>query len=155
MHSWCDLSNLGKNELLTFTPHCHTRDICIRGARGALTPWILTTQKGPKFGMSRAVAKARQSIFEYFLNLFWMFCEISGPLSHAAYTERSTIADLSIKIPGPLNPAAYWRSTFFSKGQKCVKKGPTSQMPPPLGNLIKISLHTVRIFKIIICTVTL
>ena len=36
-----------------------------------------------------------------------MFCEISGPLSHAAYTERSTIVDLLIKIPGPLNPAAY------------------------------------------------
>ena len=31
-----------------------------------------------------------------------MFCEISGPLSlsHAAYTERSTIVDLLIKIPG-------------------------------------------------------
>ena len=67
-----------------------------------------------------------------------MCCGISGPLSHAAYTERSTIVDLLIKIPGPLNPAAYTeRSTIFSKGPKVVlKKGPKSQMPP-FGNLIK------------------
>ena len=42
-----------------------------------------------------------------------MFCEISGPLSHAAYTERSTIVDLLIKIlpPGRLR---------FRHGLRCV-----------------------------------
>ena len=40
-------------------------------------------------------------ILKIFFGCLW------GPLSHAAYTERSTIVDLLIKIPGPLNPAAY------------------------------------------------
>ena len=55
-----------------------------------------------------AAAKCESSAIDLWilLNLFWMFCEISGPLSYATYTERSTI-DLLIKIPGPLNPAAY------------------------------------------------
>ena len=49
-----------------------------------------------------------QKLGNRFLDIFLIFfCEISGPLSHAAYTERSTIVDLLIKIPGPLNPAAY------------------------------------------------
>ena len=51
--------------------------------------------------------KLGNRFFGYFKNIFWMFCEISGPLSHAAYTERSTSVDLLIKIAGPLNPAAY------------------------------------------------
>ena len=42
-----------------------------------------------------------------------MFCEISGPLSHVAYTERSTIVDLLIKIPGPLNHNFFKRSEIF------------------------------------------
>ena len=33
---------------------------------------------------------------DIFFNLFWMFYEISGPLSHVP-TERSTIVDLLIK----------------------------------------------------------
>ena len=54
---------------------------------------------------------------------FWMFCEISRPLSHAAYTERSTIVDLLIKIPGPLNPAAYWKvQKKFKRSEICFKK---------------------------------
>ena len=40
-----------------------------------------------------------------------MFCEISGSLSHAAYTERSTIVDLLIKISGP-----------FKKNRKKIQK---------------------------------
>ena len=51
--------------------------------------------------------KLGNRFLDIFFNIFGMFCEISGPLSHAAYTERSTIVDLLIKIPGPLNPAAY------------------------------------------------
>ena len=51
--------------------------------------------------------KLGNRFLDIFKNIFWMFCEISGPLSHAAYTERSTIVQLLIKIPGPLNPAAY------------------------------------------------
>ena len=52
-----------------------------------------------------------------------MFCEISGPLSHAAYTERSTSVDLLIKIPGSLNPAAYWKVyNFFKRSEICLKK---------------------------------
>ena len=50
--------------------------------------------------------KLSNRFLDIFFNICWMSCEISGPLSHAAYTERSTIVDLLIKIPGPLNPAA-------------------------------------------------
>ena len=61
--------------------------------------------------MRRVVVAARckSSVIDFwiFFNILWMFCEISGPLNHAAYTERSTIVDLLIKIPGPLNLAAY------------------------------------------------
>ena len=77
------------------------RDIFIRGARGALN--FDNRKRSKIWYMSREVAKARQSIFEYFFKPFFVFfSEISGPLSHAAYTERSTIVDLLIKIPGPL-----------------------------------------------------
>ena len=82
-----------------------------------------------------AAAKCESSAIDFwmFLNLFWMFCEISGPLSHAAYTERSTIVDLLIKIPGPLNPAAYWKvHNFFKRSKICPKK--TSKISnAPLG----------------------
>ena len=44
-------------------------------------------------------------ILKIFVGCFVRYLDRS--LSHAAYTERSTIVDLLIKIPGPLNPAAY------------------------------------------------
>ena len=69
-----------------------------------------------------------------------MFCEISGPLSHVAYT----IVDLLIKIPGPLNPAAYWKvHNFFKRSKICQKRSNISNAP--LGNLINISLLCVAV----------
>ena len=89
-----------------------TRDIFIRGARGHCPPplnfynpkrsQILYVTCGTIIRRVVAAARCKSSVID-----FWIFCEISGPLSHAAYTERSTIMDLLIKIPGPLNPAAY------------------------------------------------
>ena len=52
--------------------------------------------------------KLGNRFLDIFLIFFGCFARyISGPLSHAAYAERSTIVDLLIKIPGPLNPVAY------------------------------------------------
>ena len=61
-----------------------------------------------------------------------------------AYTERSTIVDLLIKIPRwTSEPCGILKGPqFFQKVQNLSKKGPISQMPP-LGNLIKISLYGV------------
>ena len=47
---------------------------------------------------------------DIFLILFCVFCEISGPLSYAAYRN---VHNLLIKIPGPLNPAAYKKGPQF------------------------------------------
>ena len=48
-------------------------------------------------------------------------------------TERSTIVDLLIKIPGPLNPAAYRKvQTKFKRAKICQKRSKISNtLPPP------------------------
>ena len=62
-----------------------------------------------------------------------MFCEISGNLSHTAYTERSTIVDLLIKIPD-LEPCGILKGLqFFQKIQNLSKKSKISNAPPPLA----------------------
>ena len=55
-----------------------------------------------KFYPNHGQVSEKRSVFGYFFYLFWMFCETSGPLSHVAYSNN-----LLIKIPWPLNPAAY------------------------------------------------
>ena len=69
-----------------------------------------------------------------------MFCEISGPLSHAArvfyFTEWSTIVDLLIKIPWTSEPCGILNGPqFFQKVQNLSKRSKISNAP--LGNLIK------------------
>ena len=90
--------------------------------------------------MSRAVrlanAKARQSIFGHFFNLFGMFCEISGPLSHAAYRNVHNCGPFSYDT-WTSEPCGILKGPqFFKKVKNLSKKGPKSQMPP-LGDLIK------------------
>ena len=75
-----------------------------------------------------------------------MFCEIFGPLSHAAYTERSTIVDLLIKIPGPLNPAAYRKvHNFFKRSEICFKKRSKISNAPAWKFDKKISLDSFQV----------
>ena len=61
-----------------------------------------------------AVDKCKTSVIE-----FWIF------VSTYRSTERSTIVDLLIKIPGPLNRAAYWKVHNFFKRFKypCILIG--------------------------------
>ena len=55
-----------------------------------------------------------------------MFCEISGPLSHAAYTERSTIVDLLIKI----QPCGILKvHNVFKRSKICQKRSKISNAP--------------------------
>ena len=123
--------NLGRTEHL-FTWQPANRDIFIRGTEGALSPLNFYNPKRFEiwYVMRIAItwqwlnAKVRQSIFGYFINRFWMFCEISGPLSQAAYI----IVDLLIKIPGPLNSAAYWKvHNFFKRSKICQKRSKISK----------------------------
>ena len=81
-----------------------------------------------------------------------MFWEISGPLSHVAYTERSTIVDLLIKIPGPLNPAAYWKVHYFFKRSKiCQKRSNISNAPPPLEISLSCVCGVGRVSVCVLC----
>ena len=56
----------------------------------------------------RLNAKAWQSIFGYFLNLFWMFYLLWGIWTPEprGVQKGPRFVDLLIKIPGPLNPVA-------------------------------------------------
>ena len=51
--------------------------------------------------------KCGNQFLDIFLTFCWMFLEISGPLSHAAYRKV-----LLIKIPGPLKPARHTDLVF-------------------------------------------
>ena len=67
------------------------------------------------------VARCKSSVID-----FWIFfgCFVRYlDLWATRHTERSTIVDLLIKIPGPLNPAAYWKvHIFFKRSEICFKK---------------------------------
>ena len=108
----------------------HSRDIFIGGQKG-IAP-IEIWQRSKIWYVARSSISARnRSNFGNSLNIFWMFCEILYlDLWATRRTERSAILDLLIKIPGPLNPAAYWKvHNFFKRSKICPKK--VQNLKPP------------------------
>ena len=127
---WSACTDLDRVDIVTVSRY-FTGNFLSGGQQiGHCPPWILTTQKSPKFCMSRtAAAKCESPAIDFWIFLN-PFCEISGATRR---TERSTTMDLLIgKIPGPLNPAAYWKVHNLFQRSTFVKKSKISNTPPPL-----------------------
>ena len=97
------------------------------GGRGGIAPLEFWQSKK----VQNLLCRARDNrifldIFPTFFGCFVRYLDLWA----TRRPERSTIVDLLIKIPGPLNPAAYWKVHNFFKRSKIGQKGQKSQMPP-------------------------
>ena len=67
------------------------------------------------------------NIFKTFFGCFVRYLDLWA----TRRTGRSTIVDVLIKIPGPLNPAAYWKvHNLFKRSKICQKRSKNLKSPP-------------------------
>ena len=112
------------------------------GGRGALPPLNFNNPKRSKIWYVAcgtiirrvvAAAKCKSSVIDLliFLNVFWMFCEMSGPLSHAVYRQVHNCGPFNLLYTWTSEPCSILKGPqFCQKVQNLSKRSKISNVPP-------------------------